>query len=131
MKTLLPINWQPETLAAMDALSKSCPGTVAERDAKAGMRMGEPYLMIIDQLIRIARNYEREFSQKIGMDYVAANEFASMLAGVRAMLNFDGAAKWEAAHNSGTRGHDTKDNGMIEILYWTCCEIAGLDGDAL
>jgi hypothetical protein len=131
MKTLPPIKWQPETVAAMDALSKSSPGTVAERDAKAGMRMGEPYLIIVDQLIRIARNYECEFSQKIGADYVAAPEFSSMLTGVRAMLNFDGAAKWEAANNSGTRGHDTKDNGMLESLYWTACEIAGLDGDAL
>lgn len=131
MTTLPQINWQPETITALEALRQSCPGTVASRDAEAGMRMGEPYLLIIDALIRIARNYQREFERPIGEDSFGALEFAAMLSGVRAMLNFDGAAKWEAAFNSGARGHDTKDNGMIETLYWKCCELAGLDGDAL
>ena len=132
MKTYPQINWQPETLAALARLSETCPGTVAERDALMGQRMGEPYLVIVDQLIRTAKAYRNEFDQPIGDDFMARDAFAGMLSGVRAMLNFDGAAAWEARHNSSTCGpRDTKDNGVIESLYWTACELAGIDGNDL
>ena len=124
--------WQPETLAALAKLTDTCPGTLAEQSAQAGLRLAEPYLVIIDQLIRIAKAYKAEFGQPIGEDYVARPEFAGMISGVRGMLNFDGAALWECNHKSNTRRiRDTKDNGMIESLFWTCCEIAGIDGESI
>ena len=130
--TLPPVAFQPETLAALEKLRATCPGKVALRDMEAGFRMGEPLLIIADQCLRYARAYRNEFERPIGEDYVAAPEFGSLLSGFRALLNFDGAAKWEASHNSSVRvPTDTKDNGMIEDLYWTACEIAGIDGDSL
>jgi hypothetical protein len=128
--TLPPINWQSETLAAFEHLRKTCPGTIALRDMERGFRMAEPLLVIADQCIRYAKAYRAEFEQTIGEDYVCRPEFSSLLSGFRGLLNFDGAAKWEACHNSSVRiGTDTKDNGMIESLYWTACEIAGIDGN--
>lgn len=124
------VSFQHETLAALDHLRKTCPGTLAEQSAAAGFRMGEPYLLIMDQLIRIAKAYKAEFDRPMGEDYMARPEFAGMLSGVRGMLSFDGAALWEANANSTTRkSRDTKDNGMLESLYWTACEIAGIDGN--
>jgi hypothetical protein len=124
------INWQPETLAALEHLRSIAPGTVAEQSALSGFRMAEPVLVMIDSAIRYAKAFRAEFERPIADDYMARDEFAAILSGVRALLNFDGAAMWEANHNSGThRTRDTKDNGMIESLFWTACEIAGIDGN--
>jgi hypothetical protein len=134
MKTFPPIAYQPETLAALEHLRQTCPGTVALRDAEAGFRMGEPVLLIADQCIRYAKAYKAEFDRNLGEDYVATPEFSGILSGFRGLLNFDGAAKWEASTNSDTRPRnltDTKDNGLIESLYWTACEIAGIDGESI
>ena len=134
MKTYPQINWQPETLAAIERLRAICPGTVALRDMEAGQRMAEPLLVIADQCIRYAKAYASEFDRKVGDDYVAAPEFSSILSGFRGLLNFDGAAKWEASANSDTRPRsltDTKDNGTIESLYWVACELAGIDGNSI
>lgn len=125
MKTNYPaLQWQPETLAAIAHLETVAPRTVAARDMAAGLALGEPYLVILDQCIRIAKAYRAEFETPIGEDHMAADEIAAILAGVRAFLNFDGASKWETRKN-----HDTKDNGTLESLYWTACEIAGIDGN--
>lgn len=132
MKTYPQIAFQAETLAALEQLRATCPGTVALRDAEAGFRMGEPLLIMADQCVRYAKAYATRFDQKIGEDYMARPEFVGILSGFRGLLNFDGAAKWEAEENSGTPARnitDTKDNGMIESLYWAACDIAGIDGN--
>jgi hypothetical protein len=132
MKTNSQITFQTETLAALEHLRTIAPGTVALRDAEAGFRMGEPLLIIADQCIRYAKAYRAEFERSIADDYVARPDFSGILSGFRALLNFDGAAKWEARANLDTCPRnltDTKDNGMIESLYWTACEIAGIDGN--
>jgi len=119
------LKYQPETIAALEALSAMSPGTVAERDAVEGYRKGEPLLLMVDQAIRWAKAYRAEFDRDA--DYTAAPEIGGILSGIRGLLNFDGAAKWE----SGSLRHDTKDNGLIESLYWTACRIAGIDGDSI
>jgi hypothetical protein len=132
MKTYPQIAFQAETITALEHLRATAPGTVALRDAEAGFRMGEPLLIIADQCIRYAKAYRAEFDGSIGDDHVALPEFSGILSGFRALLNFDGAALWEACANSGARPRnltDTKDNGMIESLFWTACEIAGIDGN--
>lgn len=130
MKTYPAIAFQAETLAALEHLRTIAPGTVALRDMEAGFRTGEPLLIIADQCIRYAKAYRAEFERNLGDDYVARPDFSGILSGFRALLNFDGAAKWEASANSSTRPPtDTKDNGTIESLYWTACEIAGIDGN--
>jgi ABC-type transporter Mla subunit MlaD len=132
MTTYPATPYQPETLAALDKLRATAPNTIAERSALAGFRMAEPYLVIADQLIRIAKAYKNEFGRTIAEDYMANSEFAAMLSGLRGMLNFDGAALWEANHNSNTRRtRDTKDNQLIDTLIMTACEIAGIDPNEL
>lgn len=129
--TLPRIHWQPETLAALEHLRAVAPKTLALQAAESGLTLGEPVLVMIDQAIRYAKAYRAEFDRPLGEDYMAAPELGGILAGIRGLLNFDGAALWEGNHNSGTRRtRDTKDNGMIETLYWKACEIAGLDGDS-
>jgi hypothetical protein len=125
-------SWQPETLAALEKLRATCPGTVALRDMERGFSMAEPLLVIADQCIRYAKAYRNEFDQTIGEDYICRPEFSSLLSGFRGLLNFDGAAKWEACHNATVRiGADTKDNGLIESLFWKACELAGIDGNEI
>lgn len=132
MTTYPAISYQPETLAALDKLRATSSNTIAEQSALAGFRMAEPYLVIADQLIRIAKAYKSEFDRPLGNDYMAKDEFAAMLSGLRGMLNFDGAALWEANHNSNTRRtRDTKDNQMMDTLILTACEIAGIDPNEL
>jgi len=133
MKTTLPpIAWQPETLAALEHLRTVAPGTVALRDMERGFAFADPCLLIADQCIRYAKAYRAEFDAPLGDDSMLRDEFAGILAGFRAMLNFDGASKWEACRNSSVRiGTDMKDNGTVESLFWTACEIAGIDGNDL
>lgn len=126
-----PYSYTTETLDAFTKLENTCPGTVALRYADFGMRNHEPILVMIDSAIRYAKAYRARFDQPIGDDYMARDEFASILKGIRAFLNFDGGVAMEAAANSGHFAHDSKDNGMIESLYWTACEIAGLDGETI
>ena len=130
--TYPPIAWQPETIAALDHLRQTSPGTVALQGAETGQRMAEPLLVMMDQAIRYAKAYRAEFDRPLASDYTAAPELSGILSGIRGLLNFDGAALWEANANSGThRTADTKNNGMIESLFWTACDIAGLDGNDL
>lgn len=119
-------NYTTETLDAFSKLENTCPGTVALRDATFGMNNHEPLLVMVDSAIHYAKAYKGRFDQSISEDYMARDEFIAILKGIRAMLNFDGALKMDGAPVT-----DSKDNGMIESLYWTACEIAGLDGETI
>ena len=121
-------SWQPEIIDAIEHLRATCRNTVAERDMLCGLGEGEPLLHILNAVFRMAKAYQSRFNQPIGDDYMAAPEISGILSGVRGMLNFDGAAAWERqARNAECQG-DSKDNGTLESLYWTACEIAGIDG---
>ena len=125
---------QPETLAAMEHLLATCPGTVAARDARAGWDAAEPLLVMMDSVIRLAKAYRARFDQPIVDDYMACPEISSILSGIRGLLNFDGGHKMEVdARDPSPRPTitDSKDNGMLESLYWTACEIAGIDGESI
>ena len=119
-----PVTLQPETTAALAHLESVCPNSRALQSAKLGALESEPILIMMDSAIRYARAYKTRFDQPIGDDYMASDEFAGILKGIRALLDFDGAVAWERGIAT-----DSKDNGMIESLYWTACEIAGIDGN--
>ena len=123
--------FQPETVTALQHLNDTCPGTVAQRDMEHGANNAEPLLVMLDSLVRMAKAYRARFDGPIAEDYVAKPEFAAMLAGARAMLNFDGVLSWErdAEEPDNRRHHDSKDNGTLESLYCTACELAGLDSN--
>jgi hypothetical protein len=93
-----------------------------------GLNEVEPILVILDATIRMAKAYRARFDQPIGADYMARPEIAGILSGARGMLNFNGAGSWERQARDADPG-DSKDNGTLEALYWTACEIAGLDGN--
>ena len=118
-------SWQPETLAE---IAKLAPGTIAARDMLAGMQATEPLLVMMDAALRMAKAYRARFDQPMGEDYMARPEISTILSGIRGMLNFDGAAAWERQARD-LAGHDSKDNGVIESLFWKACEIAGIDGN--
>jgi len=119
-------SYQPETQEAMRKLSAMCPRTVAESCAKWGMQNADPLLLMMDSVIRYAKAYRARFDQTMGEDHMARDEIAGILKGIRGLLNFDGGVKMEA---DGRTLPDSKDNGMLEDLYWKACEIAGIDGD--
>jgi hypothetical protein len=119
--------WQEETLAAYSHLIELCPGTIAAHDAKIGMAHHEPMIVMMDSAIRLTKAYRSRYDSTMGADYMARDEIAGILSGVRGLLNFNGGLSMEG----GLRCNDSKDNGMIESLYWTACEIAGIDGESI
>lgn len=127
-------SWQPETIAAFETLARQCPGTVSARDARLSFEAADPALVMIDAAIRWVKAYRARFEQPVAEDYMASPEISGILSGVRGLLNFDGGAKMERdARTPGDRSDwtDSKENGMIESLYWEACRLAGLDGDSL
>jgi hypothetical protein len=121
---------QPETIAAMEKLLATCPGSVAARDARVGWEAAEPLLVMMDSAIRLAKAYRARFDAPVGDDYMARPEISGILSGIRGMLNFDGGHKMELdARDLDARLTDSKDNGTIEALFWKACEIAGIDGN--
>lgn len=127
-------SWQPETLAAFETLARQCPGTVSHRDARLSFEAADPALVMMDGAIRWIKAYKARFEQPVADDYMARREIGGILSGIRALLNFDGGAKMERdARTPGDHSDwtDSKENGMIESLYWEACRLAGLDGDSL
>lgn len=128
-------SWQPETLAAFQAVTDQAPRTVAARDARLSFDHAEPVLVILDAAIAWAKAYRARFEQPLADDYMARDEFASIISGARALLNFDGARKMKRdardLDNPRSDWTDSKENGMLESLYWEACRIAGLDGEAI
>lgn len=114
---------QLETWAAFEKVPG---GTVAKQSAALGIEGQEPIVCAMDGMIRYAKTYAKRYDRKIGEDYVLGPEFASVIKGLRGLLNGDGAVAMETG-----RSTDSKDNGMVEAMYWTACELAGLDGDTL
>jgi len=112
---------QPETLAEIDRLPK---GTISEASMRLGYRESEPLLVAMDVMLRYAKAYRRAYESPVGNDGVLGPEYARAIRGIRALLNGDGAVAMERGITT-----DSKDNGVIEALYWLCCEAAGLDGD--
>ena len=122
----MQIQLQSETKAAIDRLNAMAPRTIAQQSMRLGVDKAEPLLLILDSAIRYAKAYKARFDQPVSEDYMARDHFAGILSGARALCNFDGAAAMERGITT-----DSKDNGTLESLYWTACEIAGLDRDDL
>jgi hypothetical protein len=112
---------QPETLIAM---SKVPAGTVNAESQRIGLREGEPLLYAMDGMIRYAKAYHARFESRLCDDPVLGPEFFNVISGLRALLNGDGAVAMERRLTT-----DSKDNGVIESMFWTACELAGMDGN--
>lgn len=126
--------WTDETAAAFEHLATTSPRAVAARDALISIQNAEPVLVMLDAAIKWAKAYRARFERPVSEDSMAAQEIGAILAGARALHNFDGAKKMERdARNLDAPSDwtDSKENGMLESLYWTACEIAGIDGNDL
>lgn len=110
---------QPET---MEACFKVPAGTVAERSMQLGLGQCEPLLVAMDALIRYAKAYETRFEGKLAADYVLGDEWLAAAKGIRALLNGDGAVAMERGVTT-----DSKDNGVIEEMFWSALKAAGYE----
>ncbi len=127
-------SWQDETREAFEHVATTSPGKVDHRDALLSLKVADPALVMMDAAIRWAKAYRARFEQPAAADYMAAPELSGILSGIRGLLNFDGAAKMERDTrdlDAPSDWTDSKENGMIEALYWKACEIAGIDGDSI
>ena len=120
------MKYQNETLAELSKLHRIAPRTVAEQSMNLGIANDEPLLVAMDAMLRYAKAYRKRFESGVGDDGVLGPCFADAINGVRGLLDGDGAVAME--RNITT---DSKDNGVIESLYWECCKVAGLDGDEI
>lgn len=116
-------SYQPETVTEMAKVSPAC---VSGASMRLGAENAEPLLVCLDSMLRYARAYKARFGDPVGEDGFLGDEVGKVLAGLRALLNGDGAVAMER-----DRTTDSKDNGVCEALYWHCCAAAGLDGETL
>lgn len=112
---------QPQTVTE---IAKLTPGTVAEASMTLGVREHEPLLIAMDAMLRYAVAYEKAYESKLGTDGVLGDEWFSAVAGIRGLLNGQGAVAMERDIST-----DSKDNGVIESIYWLACAATGIDGE--
>lgn len=118
---------QNETINEISKLSVvGAPRTIAEQAMRLGVANDEPLLICMDSMLRYAKAYRKRFEQSLADDYVLGPPFGKAIAGIRFLLNGNGAVAMERDVTT-----DSKDNGVIEALYWECCKVAGLNGDEL
>ena len=111
-------------LETKQEIDKLTPGTIAAESMRVGRIHDEPLLICMDSLLRYAKAYRKAYAAPVGDDGFLGPCFADAIKGIRGLLNGQGAAAME--HDIFI---DSKDNGVIEALYWICCKEAGLDGD--
>jgi len=118
--------YQDETKAAYKRLGEIAKGTVAYQQHTLGMTWNEPLIVAMDSMIRYAKAHNKRFEFKLAEDYFLGAEWLSVVKGIRALLNGNGAVANERGITS-----DSKDNGTIEDMFWKAMEIAGFTEEDL
>lgn len=97
-------------------------GCMNARSARLGLYEGEPLLVIADALLSYAKAYKARFGDMVGKDRIFAPAVTDMLAGLKALLDGDGAV-------ANRRGivTDSKDNSCLSQIIEATCEAAGID----
>ncbi|MCK9525968.1 MAG: hypothetical protein M0R49_08575 [Limnochordia bacterium] len=111
------MKFQTETYKA---IAKVSPQTIAGGSMKLGMRGNEPLLLGMDGMIRYAKAYKLRYDQPISEDYALRDYFLSVITGLRRLLDGDGAVAMERGIST-----DSKDNGVIEEMFWAAMDIGG------
>ncbi len=119
MKNTCTVILQKETVAAMAKVPASCVNAQSQR---LGLFEGEPVLVIADALLSYAKAYKARFECNVSSDHVMAEPFAQMLAGVKTMLDYDGAVAMRRGITT-----DSKDNGAMFDVIEATCNVAGID----
>jgi hypothetical protein len=112
------------TAEAKAEIAKLRPGTVAADDVLRGIAGHEPLLFAMDGMLRYARAYQKSYGRTVREDSLLGDYFRDVIRGIRGLLNGPGAVAMEQGIET-----DSKNNGVIESLYWLACKAAGLDGD--
>ncbi len=100
----------------------SAKGTVNERSHKRGMANGEPIIVMMDCLYKYAVAYQQHNDQPLQNDAVLGDAWMDTIKGVRALLNGDGA--YAMLNDIST---DSKDNGVVESMFWDAMKAAGFE----
>ena len=101
---------------------KIAPETIAAQEARLGLQRYEPLLVAMDAMIRYARAYKKHYEGHLKDDYVLGPQFLRAIMGIRGLLNGQGGVALEMGIST-----DSKDNGMIEGLFWRAVEIGGFE----
>jgi hypothetical protein len=72
-----------------------------------------------------AKAYRARYGQGVADDGALGDEFGRTIAGIRYLLNGDGAVAMRRGITT-----DSKDNGCIESMYWAACAASGHDGNS-
>ena len=113
-------------LETKQEIDKLTPGTIAVESMRVGRIYDEPLLICMDGLLRYAKAYRKAYGAGVGEDGFLGPCFINAIKGIRGLLDGQGAVAME--YDLST---DSKDNGVIESLFWLCCKEAGLDGDLI
>lgn len=108
---------QDETV---EAIQKVPAGTVSNDSAWLGIMNGEPLLIAMDGLLRYAKAYAKQYEGKLAEDGVMGDYWLQAIKGLHGLLNGDGAVALERGITT-----DSKDNGVIEDIYWAALNAAG------
>ncbi len=100
--------------------AKITEGTISDRANTMGILQGEPLIVMMDCLIKYAQAYRKRFGGPLADDGVLGDPWLDAAKGVRALLNGDGAIALERGITT-----DSKDNGVVEGMFWDAMEAAG------
>lgn len=110
----------------IEAIEKLNPKTVAKLEAVLGAKEFEPLLVSMDAMLRYAKAHKAHYGSTLSDDGFLGPYYAQTISSLKELLNGQGGVAMER----GMTG-DSKDNGVIESLFWKCCEEAGFDGDKI
>lgn len=111
------MTFQRETIVEHGKLT---PRTVSEKAHWTGFYEDEPLLFGMDGALRYAKAYEKRFGGKLADDYVLGPAWLNWVKGLRELLNGNGVVAMEKDIST-----DSKDNGVIEGIFWAAMNAAG------
>lgn len=108
--------------AAFVAIEKAELTTNAAQSHQRGVDGMEPLLLAMDGALRYAKAYRKRWGRPLREDGVLGEYWLDWVKGIRGLLNGDGAVAWE---NGWTT--DSKDNGVVEGIFWDALNAAGFE----
>lgn len=114
--------YQQETIELSKKLD---PTKICGHDHLIGMEAGEPMIVMIDSMIRYAREHEKAQGDKLASDWRLLDHYKDILRALKDMLNWNGALSVKA----GVR--DSKDNSTLYKMIQVACQAAGINEEDL